>query len=438
MTTTTKKPLAKKPVQEKAMRSSLSRLIESEMDKAEIVLNAKAIIGKLQKMAEELAKIEADDLMPVTDQMRTAFGPQMTDAFNRVVTERVRGVVEAVKQAKDQIGNEVSKLEGSVNGEQPNDMAMTGMDAAPTDDLGLPPEGGELPPPEGGEELPPEGGEELPPAEGDELGPEPTLDDDGQNAAGRPRKESARPRGRMVEGRVARRMLRESDSPDGLIYAVFRRELVETRSGKTAAARTARLFGIDGSDVAQIVRESVADENPWQHLEDQGYTVTCDGPGVYYWHMRRKDGKPFYDDNQDGTSSSREAAWADLEATLAKRAKSDAPALDPVGGDVGMDMGMGMDEPMDVQLEVEPPLPAPPPVPAAAPPVPPVAKAPLPPKPPVMPAMPMEGKKPAFGGKQAPPFGKKDDKKDAKAEKKADPKKAEKVVEGKVVRVTRR
>jgi hypothetical protein len=111
----------------------------SELEQAEVVLAAKSISEKLQSMAENVAKIEVNDLMPLGDTLRLAFGEQMADSFNKTTSEQLRQLLQYVSTAKVQIDNQILRFENIVNGnpDAGNDMAMnTGVDAnAPPNDM---------------------------------------------------------------------------------------------------------------------------------------------------------------------------------------------------------------------------------------------------------------------------------------------------------------
>ncbi len=246
----------KKPVRETAATNrGLAFLIESELEKAEVVLAAKAILEKLQGMAEDLEKVESNDIMPMLDGMRLTFGPELADAFNETTTAKLRQTTEAIKAAKDSIASEVSKLEGSVNGGLTNDMAMGSQDQdAPElggglgDDAGLG-DMGDM----GGDAdaaMGDEGMGDMGAEAGDEgMGDLDAAFDDAaeqNSAAGRARKES-------VERNV--KALRESKNPDRLVYETFKRTLKEARNAVTAAKAVAEAFSIDLNDVIDIVKE---------------------------------------------------------------------------------------------------------------------------------------------------------------------------------------
>ena len=247
----------KEPMKEhKAAVSGLAFLVESELEKAQVVIAAKGILDKLQKMAEDLAKTEADDIMPMLDSMRLTFGPELTDSFNDVATAKLRQTMEAVKGAKEAITREVGRLEANVNGEQTNDMGM-GEEPAADDGMGdLGADDGmggldgdaDMGAPEGdlGDEAPMPGEDEEVPNPADDL--DAAFDDAAQDttAAGRAKKES-------IERNV--KALSESKNPDRLVFETFRRTLKESRDVVRAAKAVANAFAIDFADVVAIVKE---------------------------------------------------------------------------------------------------------------------------------------------------------------------------------------
>jgi len=121
-------------------KNNLSRLIETELEKAELVIASKAITDKLQDIAEDLAKMEADDIMPMGDSFRTAFGPQIAQQFSSVSTAKIRELVTAISDAKDAIGNEILRMEKAINGDATNDMAIEPMNSEPKVDIKNPSE----------------------------------------------------------------------------------------------------------------------------------------------------------------------------------------------------------------------------------------------------------------------------------------------------------
>lgn len=99
------------------------KLLEAEIERAELILATKDIVNQLQDMAEKLAKMQVEDIMPIVDQMRGEFSPDQAESFDTAVTEQLNTALENVKTAREQINNQVLKLEGKLTDEDMNDMA---------------------------------------------------------------------------------------------------------------------------------------------------------------------------------------------------------------------------------------------------------------------------------------------------------------------------
>lgn len=252
-------------LKETKAKSSLAYLIESELEKAEVVMVAKSVVDKLQKAAEEIAKIEGNDIIPAMEALKSAFGPNLADAFQKVAGEQLRNLVGSITQAKDAISSEVGKFEGVLNGEQPgNDMAAPadpmaggaddadlGLEPDAEDDLGMEDDGEfDL----GGDDA----GVDPLAVDGDDASGDDFVDseldasfDDMDNsvAAGRAKKESAAPK-------AGAKALAEAKDPDVVIAAAFSKKLREGVDPVKAAKAVAKSFDIDFSDVVAIVRET--------------------------------------------------------------------------------------------------------------------------------------------------------------------------------------
>lgn len=223
-------------------RPTLAYLIESGLEKAELAIAAQSIVDKIQGMAEDLAKVEADELMPMNDQIKAAFGDSVADQFNHSATEALRAALEALKSSKESVFAQVERLKKLANGEPAADMDMD-----PMNDVDA---GGDLPAPEA------DAGADLGADAGVDAGADldaaaPPLDDldamgaqDDAGFAGRPRKDESL--------RLAR-----SDNPDAIIFEAFKSKVREGVDGNHAAVAIARQFGIDVSDVKEIVREGM-------------------------------------------------------------------------------------------------------------------------------------------------------------------------------------
>ena len=127
-----------------------------DLAQAEPILVAKNMVEKLQDMAEDVAKMQTDELMPLEEKMKQTFGQEMGAAFGESADQSLSALLDAVKAAKDALSKSVGVLSGEVpSAPMGGEMAEPTLEPAPVD-------GGEG---FGDEEF---GGEELP-AAGREL-----------------------------------------------------------------------------------------------------------------------------------------------------------------------------------------------------------------------------------------------------------------------------
>lgn len=135
-------------IEEKNKLSNLRKLLENDLDQAKLILASQDVIEKLQKIAERLAELNAEEVMPLSDSMKAAFGPDMAHQFEHVASESIQTALEAVRGAKDAIDNAVLQVEGKIAPGSNNDMASYDDNAdasAPTDAGVQPPADGSQP-----------------------------------------------------------------------------------------------------------------------------------------------------------------------------------------------------------------------------------------------------------------------------------------------------
>lgn len=256
---------SKKKVEEtKAPTLGLDILIESVVERSEVVIATKAIADKIQRMAEDTAKLQATEVMNLVDPIKEHFGPEVANKFEQAAIAQLGKLSTTLRSVKDALGAEVTRMETIINGGSGTDMEMDAP-AAPADDtLSLDADAPEMaddaaavPAPEGdpmadaGEMPELDLGTDGTPTDADPQGDESIASlfkDEGNDPAGRPRRES-------VE-RSGAKALRESIDPDALVLKCFRRALKESRDATRAARATARFFEIDVDDVVEIVTEA--------------------------------------------------------------------------------------------------------------------------------------------------------------------------------------
>jgi hypothetical protein len=116
----------------------------ADLDQAEVLLAAKQMADDLQKMAENLASMQVEDLMSIHNAMKEQVGTAEADAFNSSAEAAIGSALEAVKSANEQVGNAVLTAQGMAPETSDMDMPVepegdmeAGLDApldAPMDD----------------------------------------------------------------------------------------------------------------------------------------------------------------------------------------------------------------------------------------------------------------------------------------------------------------
>jgi hypothetical protein len=103
----------------------------ADLDQAEVLLAAKQLADDLQKMAENLASMQVEDLMSITNAMKEEVGVAEAEAFNASAEAAIASALEAVKAANEGVNNAVLTAQGQA----PTDME-TPVDMGGDDDMG--------------------------------------------------------------------------------------------------------------------------------------------------------------------------------------------------------------------------------------------------------------------------------------------------------------
>lgn len=107
-----------------------------DLAQAELILVAQNMVDQLQKMAEDVAQMQTDDLMPLAEKMKLTFSQEQGQAFSDSADQVLSTLLDAVKAAKDGLSQAV----GVLKGEAPAAMGDMDMGA----DLGAEPAGDEF------------------------------------------------------------------------------------------------------------------------------------------------------------------------------------------------------------------------------------------------------------------------------------------------------
>lgn len=107
-------------------------LMEQDLDTAEVLLAAKQMADDLQKMAENLASMQVEDLMSIHNAMKDQVGTAEADAFNQQAEAALQGALDAIKSANDELNNAVLVAQGEAPAQ---DMDMDMEPEAPMGDM---------------------------------------------------------------------------------------------------------------------------------------------------------------------------------------------------------------------------------------------------------------------------------------------------------------
>jgi len=161
LTVKEQKLIAKRALQTESRqvrRQLYNVLRESEIQQAQVVLAARAMVDDIQKMLEEVSSMQFKDLPALVDEMKNQVGVDQAMQFNQDAVAALGGLVQNIQSAKQQMDQALGivtgqasppPLPGQDQGAGPDQGAGTDQGAGP--DQGGAPEG-EAPP----EETPPE------------------------------------------------------------------------------------------------------------------------------------------------------------------------------------------------------------------------------------------------------------------------------------------
>lgn len=96
-------------------QKNLQRLIESNLEKAELVLEIKSsIVDKMQRNAELLSNMRVDILGPLVDRIKAEHGLEEAEAFKNNISGLIAHAVDTLMDVKDKISTETLRLTGDI------------------------------------------------------------------------------------------------------------------------------------------------------------------------------------------------------------------------------------------------------------------------------------------------------------------------------------
>jgi hypothetical protein len=106
--------MSKKPVRE-SVGQKLARMMMTEdqdLQQAQTLTAAKALSDDLQSMAEKVARMSVEDLMPLVDTMKDQFGQEAAEGYNSAMKEGLTALLDTVTKAKETSDNAIHVLQG--------------------------------------------------------------------------------------------------------------------------------------------------------------------------------------------------------------------------------------------------------------------------------------------------------------------------------------
>ena len=135
---------------ESRLRRVMTRLNESEVQQAQVVLAAQDMVDKMQGMLEDVTELQFKELPALVDSIKNQVGIDQATQFNTDATAALAGLVQNLQGAKAALDQAL----GVVTGQAPAPDA--GMASAPAPGAVNPAAGMAMPAPEMGGEMPPE------------------------------------------------------------------------------------------------------------------------------------------------------------------------------------------------------------------------------------------------------------------------------------------
>ncbi len=149
--------MKKKSVKESVGQMLMSMMINEDQDlaQAQTLLAAKAMSDDLQDIAEKVAKMSVEDLMPLVDTMKEQFGIEAAEGYNEMMKTSLEALLKSITDSKDTSDNAILQLQGggvpsAAGSELPEPGVMPAADGEgdAEADVGAEPESDELEAPE--------------------------------------------------------------------------------------------------------------------------------------------------------------------------------------------------------------------------------------------------------------------------------------------------
>lgn len=94
------------------MIKHLSILLESEMERAEVVLAVKSLTNDLQTMAQKISKMQIEEVSALTERIKAEFGIETGEDFANNTTSILQNILTSIQNGKSEIDNSALILSG--------------------------------------------------------------------------------------------------------------------------------------------------------------------------------------------------------------------------------------------------------------------------------------------------------------------------------------
>jgi hypothetical protein len=126
---------------------NVRKIMESEVEQAEVLIAAKGFAQEMQSMIEKVGRLQNEDLGPVVDQMRETYGNEIADSFNNQLDTSLQGILDNMKETQQVMNNAVNdiaqgKLPSDVGVDMDDDMGMKPDLGPESDPMSMPDDGG--------------------------------------------------------------------------------------------------------------------------------------------------------------------------------------------------------------------------------------------------------------------------------------------------------
>jgi len=88
------------------------RLDESDIEQAQVVLAAKDLVDRVQKMIEDISEVQYKELPALVDQTRTDLGTSEAESLNKNMGSALDQLMQTLQDVKEQMNNGLSVLTG--------------------------------------------------------------------------------------------------------------------------------------------------------------------------------------------------------------------------------------------------------------------------------------------------------------------------------------